>query len=61
MSKSNPFRDNKACRFHNDNILSVQDPRIDCRDSIKTDRVLDNIDGEYRIIIAGDALMAVMG
>ncbi|MCC8193322.1 MAG: VWA containing CoxE family protein, partial [Deltaproteobacteria bacterium] len=32
-------------------------PVISRRESLKTDWVLKNIDGEYRVIIVGDALM----
>ncbi|MDL2210659.1 VWA domain-containing protein [Desulfovibrio sp. OttesenSCG-928-O18] len=61
VSKSNHFRDLKVYYFHNcitGNLFTT--PRINYRDAIKTDWVLNNIDSEYRVIIVGDALMDVM-
>ncbi|MDR1397594.1 MAG: VWA domain-containing protein [Desulfarculales bacterium] len=58
VSKSNHFKDLKVYYFHNC-IKShlYKSPRITYRESLGTDWVLNNIDGEYRVIIVGDALM----
>ncbi|SBV92951.1 conserved hypothetical protein [uncultured delta proteobacterium] len=58
VSKSNHFRDLKVYYFHNcikTHLYTT--PRISYRESLKTDWVLNNLDGEYRVIIVGDALM----
>lgn len=58
VSKSNHFKDLKVYYFHNcfkSNLYTT--PRITYRESVKTDWVLRNLDGEYRVIIVGDALM----
>ncbi len=61
VSKSNHFKDLKVYYFHN--CFKTQlytTPRITYRESVKTDWVLQNISGEYRVIIIGDALMDPM-
>lgn len=58
VSKSNHFKDLKVYYFHNcfkSQLYTT--PRIWYKESIKTDWVLNNLDGEYRVIIVGDALM----
>ncbi len=58
VSKSNHFSDLKVYYFHNCITSHLyRTPRIDYRDTIATDWVLNNLDGEYRVIIVGDALM----
>lgn len=58
VNKSNHFKDLKIFYFHNcikGRLYTT--PAIDRLDSIPTDWVLANIDGEYKVIIVGDALM----
>ncbi len=58
VSKSNHFKDLRIYYFHNcfkDRLFKT--PRIDRRESLATDWVLKNLDGEYKVIIVGDALM----
>jgi uncharacterized protein with von Willebrand factor type A (vWA) domain len=58
VDKSNRFKDLKIFYFHNcikGRLYTT--PAIDRQYSIPTDWVLANIDGEYKVIIVGDALM----
>jgi uncharacterized protein with von Willebrand factor type A (vWA) domain len=58
VSKSNHFRDLKVYYFHNCFKGTLyKTPKISYRESVKTEWVLRNLDGAYRVIIVGDALM----
>lgn len=58
VSKSNHFRDLKVYYFHNCFKSQLYtSPRVWYREAVQTNWVLNNMDGEYRVIIVGDALM----
>ena len=60
LNKANTFSDLKIYYFHNclEGVL-YKDPSIDTTDTVKTDWVLRNIAGEYKVIFVGDAEMAM--
>ena len=60
LHKANTFSDLKIYYFHNcpEEIL-YRDPSIDTQQTVKTDWVLRNISGEYKVIFIGDADMAM--
>lgn len=60
LNKANTFSDLKIYYFHNclEGVL-YKDPSIDTEDTVKTDWVLRNIAGEYKVIFVGDAEMAM--
>ena len=60
LHKANTFSDLKIYYFHNcpEEIL-YKDPSIDTQQTVKTDWVLRNISGEYKVIFIGDADMAM--
>lgn len=58
VSKSNHFKDLKVYFFHNCfTARFYKTPALDYRDSVETDWILRNLDGEYKVIVVGDALM----
>jgi len=60
LYKANTFSDLKIYYFHNCLEANLyKTPHIDIDDTVKTDWVLKNISGEYRVIFAGDADMAM--
>lgn len=60
LNKANTFSDLKIYYFHNclEGVL-YKDPSIDTEDTVKTDWVLRNISGDYKVIFVGDADMAI--
>ncbi len=60
LNKANTFSDLKIYYFHNclEGEL-YKDPSIDTTDTVKTDWVLRNIAGDYKVIFVGDAEMAM--
>ncbi|NLB17449.1 MAG: VWA domain-containing protein [Syntrophomonadaceae bacterium] len=57
--KSKHFKDLQVYYFHNTIYdLLYLDPRCRASQSVETDHVLKNLDGEYRVILVGDASMA---
>ena len=59
-TKSNHFKDLKVYYFHNCIYSKLYtDPTIDFKKFIKTDWVLKNIPSDYKVIIVGDAFMAM--
>lgn len=60
LHKANTFSDLKIYYFHNCLEQRVyEDPEVDPEKSVKTDWVLRNISGEYKVIFVGDADMAI--
>lgn len=60
VNKSNHFKDLKIYYFHNCiKGMLYKTPEIDRKHSVQTDWVLGNIDGDYKVIIVGDALMDI--
>ena len=60
LNKANTFTDLKIYYFHNyleDQVY--KDPSIDSEDTVKTEWILRNISGEYKVIFVGDAEMAM--
>ena len=58
VSRSNHFKDLKVYYFHNCfGNRFYRTPAVDYRDSVMTEWILNNIDGEYKVIVVGDALM----
>lgn len=60
LNKANTFSDLKIYYFHN--CLGEElykDPSIDTKQTVKTDWVLRNISGDYKVIFVGDAEMAM--
>lgn len=58
VSKSNHFKDLKVFYFHNCfKKRFYKTPSLDYLDSVPTEWILNNIDGEYKVIVVGDALM----
>lgn len=60
LNKANTFSDLKIYYFHNclEGVV-YKDPSIDTEDTVKTDWILRNISGEYKVIFVGDAEMAM--
>lgn len=60
LNKANTFSDLKIYYFHNclEGVL-YKDPSIDTDETVKTDWILRNISGEYKVIFVGDAEMAM--
>ena len=60
LHKANTFSDLKIYYFHNylESRL-YKDPSIDTEQTVKTDWVLRNISGDYKVIFVGDADMAI--
>ena len=60
LNKANTFSDLKIYYFHNclEGVV-YKDPSIDTTDTVKTDWILRNISGEYKVIFVGDAEMAM--
>ena len=60
LHKANSFSDLKIYYFHNclEGVV-YKDPSIDTEDTVKTDWILRNISGEYKVIFVGDAEMAM--
>ena len=60
LHKANTFADLKIYYFHNclEERL-YRDPSIDTEETLKTDWVLRNISGDYKVIFVGDADMAM--
>lgn len=60
LNKANTFSDLKIYYFHNclEGEL-YKDPSIDTDETVKTDWVLRNIPGEYKVIFVGDAEMSM--
>ncbi|MDD5922013.1 MAG: VWA containing CoxE family protein [Eubacteriales bacterium] len=60
LHKANSFKDLKIYYFHNclESVVYT-DPSIDPEKTVKTDWILKNISGEYRVIFVGDADMAL--
>lgn len=60
LNKANTFSDLKIYYFHNCLESEVyKDPSIDTEDTVKTDWILRNISGDYKVIFVGDADMAM--
>lgn len=60
LHKANTFSDLKIYYFHNCLEQRVYEtPEVDPEQSVKTDWVLRNISGEYKVIFVGDADMAI--
>lgn len=58
VSKSNHFKDLKVFYFHNCFTRRFyKSPMLTYTDSVATEWILNNIDGEYKVIVVGDALM----
>lgn len=58
-TKSNFFKELKIYYFHNCIYNKLyHDPTCNLGESTPTEKVLHNIDGEYKVIIVGDAAMA---
>lgn len=60
LNKANTFSDLKIYYFHNclEGVV-YKDPSIDSEDTVKTDWILRNISGDYKVIFVGDADMAM--
>lgn len=60
LHKANTFSDLKIYYFHNclEGEL-YKDPSIDTEETVKTDWVLRNISGDYKVIFVGDAEMSM--
>ena len=60
LHKANTFSDLKIYYFHNylEEVL-YKDPSIDTMQTVKTDWVLRNISGDYKVIFVGDADMSM--
>lgn len=59
LNKANTFSDLKIYYFHNCIEREVyKDPSININETVKTEWILKNISGEYKVIFVGDAEMA---
>lgn len=60
LHRANTFSDLKIYYFHNCLEEKLyKDPVIDTQETVKTDWVLRNISGDYKVIFVGDAEMAM--
>ena len=58
VDRANHYKDLKVYYFHNCfKKRFYTTPAVDYRDSVGTDWILRNVDGEYKVIVVGDGLM----